>query len=225
MLTYSRGGAIVLAVVLLLILIEHIRKFKVKHLGFVTALLLIAIIMIIFFVPSSYWERQKSITETKTDTAMGRRISYLYFGWEAFKEHPIIGSGPGTFSKIYATSIYARHFAIGEEDYYRDAHNSYLEVVVETGAISFVIFLIIIWFSLKNFNNAKILFLSHGEKEMAALVGAYRTSFLSMLIYFFMLSTTYNKYFWFSLALSQIALRFAQKIPGGEYNENATYSK
>ena len=60
---------------------------------------------------------------------------------------------------------------------------------------------------------------------MAALVGVYRTSFLSMLIYFFMLSTTYNKYFWFSLALSQIALRFAQKIPGGEYNENATYSK
>ena len=226
-LTYSRGGAIVLTVVLSLIFFQHLRKFNPKHLGFVGALGVVAFVIIVISLPSSYWSRQKSIRTGVGDSSIMGRISYLYVGWDSFKKNPVLGSGPGTFNQVYAGARYAftPGYSRTKEDLRRDAHNTYLEVTVGTGIPGLAVFLTIVWFTLRNFHLAIKHFRFRGNQEMVSLVIAYRLSFFSILTYFFMLSRLSHKFFWLSLALSQVALRLSQEETGEERSENAASGK
>jgi O-antigen ligase len=205
-LTYSRGGAIILAVVLTFLLLEYIRRLRPRYFGFITSAALIAILSIAILVPGSYWERQKSVKNTVTDTAISRRISYLNVGWDAFKENPVLGSGPGTFKEIYADSIYAIQYRKEGKSGRRVAHNAYLEVIVGSGLPGIILYCMIIIFTFKNFYASERRFNFDGRKEMASLVRAYRLSFIVILLAFFTLSANYLKYFWLSIGLSQVAL-------------------
>ena len=218
-LTYSRSAAIVYTILFLLIVFENIRRFKPKYIGFVMSLATILVLLFLILVPPSYLERQKSVTDT-TDTAIGRRISYLYVAWDSFKGNPILGSGPGTFRKIYENSVYAYQYARGKEDYIRDAHNTYLEILIGSGIMGISIFILILIVALRNFHKAINNFRHHGKENMASLVGAYRLSFVSLLIYFLMMSSAYHKYLWLSIALSQIALSLSLTLPEEDNIEN-----
>jgi putative inorganic carbon (hco3(-)) transporter len=209
-LTYSRGGAFILAIILFLVLLQFIRRFRPKYLGFIGSFVLIASIIIIFFVPSAYWQRLKSVTDT-TEGSISARQSYLHFGSEAFKENPIIGYGPGTFKEIYAQSIYAFQQEREKEAYARVAHNSYLEVLIGTGILGFTFFILILMLSLNNFYTARKRFSLLGNTKMVSLISAYGISFISILIYFLLLSNIHHKYFWMLMALSQIAVNLSQK--------------
>lgn len=209
-LTYSRGGAFILAIILFLVLLQFIRRLRPKYLGFIGSFVLIASIIIILFVPSTYWQRLKSITDT-TEGSISARQSYLHFGREAFKENPVIGWGPGTFKEIYAQSIYAFQQESEKEAYARAAHNSYLEVLIGTGILGFTIFTIILMLSLNNFYTARKRFSILGDTNMVSLISAYGISFISILIYFLLLSNIHHKYFWMLMALSQIAVNLSQK--------------
>ncbi len=210
-LTYSRGGAMVLMITTSLLCIEHKMKFKPKYLWSITSLLAISIAIILIFVPASYWERHKRITKTVTDQTVGRRISYLYVAWDAFKENPIIGSGPGTFRDIYAGTSFARKYEQKRRSNRRFAHNTYIEFLIGTGLIGIIIFFIILWYALRNFHIARKTFLMKGNKEMYSITGAYQISFLSLLFFLFMFSDMYHKYLLLSLAMSQISLRLSHE--------------
>jgi putative inorganic carbon (hco3(-)) transporter len=226
-LTYSRGGALVLSLVLVLLFIEHIKRFRPIYLGFITSTIALVAVMIFVFVPSSYWTRQTSVSSS--DESVGARLSYLQVGWDTFKKDPLLGSGPGTYRDIYGSTIYAfQHYAGTDIDepkgYKRYAHNTYLEVLVGTGIAGLIIFLVIFWMTLRNFSFAKKEFELHGEKNMASLVAAYRISFISVILYFFLISAPYHKYFWVSLALSQLSLRISKNLKEG-YGEGTVINQ
>ncbi|MBW2147212.1 MAG: O-antigen ligase family protein [Deltaproteobacteria bacterium] len=224
-LTFSRGGAIIMSVVLSLLFIKYLRKSTPKHVGFAAPLVGITVLIIALFSPSLYWEHIQSVTDYKRETSIGRRVSYLYVAFEAFKESPILGSGPRTFKDIYARSKYAPEYVRNREreGLTRYAHNAYLEVIVGTGILGLAVFLAIIWRSLKDFISAKKKFQLSGDKDMASIIGAYQLSFISLLMYFLLFSNIYHKYFLLSLALSQIAVRLSKEIPEDiiERGENA----
>jgi putative inorganic carbon (HCO3(-)) transporter len=212
--THSRGGFLVLSVISIFIFIENIKKLKPKYLGFAGVLLVVFFMISFFFIPESYKQRLRSMNDP-TDTAIGERTSHISFGLEKFKENPLLGSGFGCYKECYATSNYARLFfgRTGDRSAFkRYAHNSYIEILVGTGILGFIPFSIIIILTFKNFNKAKKQFRQIGNANMASLVGAYRLSFISFLIYFFMLSTEFHKYFWISLAISYIALKLSQEV-------------
>src|SRR4030042_4716919 len=168
--TYSRSGAIAFTAVLFLLVIVHRKRFKPKYFGFLALITLIIIVAAVMFIPISYWERQKSVTEA-ADTAINRRISYLYAGWDAFKENPIIGSGPGTFTDTYAMSVYSLQYPKDESGERRyPAHNSYVEVLVGTGTIGFIVFGLIILLVLRNFHISKKRFQLNGEEGIMLLI-------------------------------------------------------
>ncbi|GBE02883.1 O-Antigen ligase [bacterium BMS3Abin08] len=219
-LTYSRSGAILLSLVLLILLFWNLRRFRPRYLGFVTSAALIALLATIAFMPSGYWKFQKTVTDTM-DRSIGARTSYLIVGWRIFKEDPIIGSGPGTFAQLYSRSEYAAHYADIVNTYLMDAHNSYLEVVVGTGLLGLSIFLIIIWTGLRNFHLAQQRFRADGREDIASLVGAYSLSYISIVLYFLVFSGTYHKYFWLSLGLSQVALNLSRKKAEGDQYSGA----
>ena len=215
--TYSRSGAIAFTIIFIFVFVEHFKKFRPKYLGFVASLAIVTLIAVVFYVPRSYWERTRSIsniTSEAADTAIKRRVSYLYVGRDAFKENPIIGSGPGTFRDIYAGSRYSLQYPKEETDERRyPAHNSYIEVLVGSGMVGLVFFFFVVLVSLKNFHSAKKYFRFHGNKETSSLIGAYQLSLIALLVGFLFLSSVYIKYFWISLALSQVALRLSRGIP------------
>lgn len=217
--TYSRGGLIIFSITMALLIIEYRKRFKLKYLGFLMATVSITVLLVITLVPSSYWERQKTVTETKRDTAMARRISYYYVAWDAFKEAPIIGSGPGSFIDFFAGTDYARHFSPDYTSLRRYAHNTYLEHLVGTGILGLLTFLIIIWRSLRDFKIALKNCREKGKIDLMDIISAYRLSFISVALYLIFFSDVYHKYLLVSLALSQVALRVSREEPEKESSE------
>lgn len=216
-LTYSRGGALIFLITMVFIFFEHKNRFNVRYLGLLLASVSIAFLMVLTLVPSQYWERQRTMTHTKTDPAVGRRLSYIVVAWDTFLKNPIIGTGPGTYKNVFAESGYARHFALevelekGPVGLRRYAHNTYLEHLVGTGIIGFVVFLIIIWIALRSFKKALDNCRKNGREDLLSIISAYRLSFISILFYLVIFSDMYHKYLLVSLALSQVALKLSKE--------------
>jgi O-antigen ligase len=64
------------------------------------------------------------------------RLDLTKMCWRMFLDHPILGHGINTFMSIYET--YASDVKFGGVSY---AHNAYLQIAVETGALGFAAFL------------------------------------------------------------------------------------
>lgn len=211
-LTYSRGGALIAALVVLLLVAQSWHRLRVIHLGWVGLALMGALVLVLLLVPSSYWQRQKSLADV-SDESLARRFSYLVVGWDAFKQDPLLGSGPGTFRSLYAESRYGFAFAINEDDARRYAHNTYLDVLVGTGCLGLGLLLVALAVTARNFTRAARELAAAGRASLAGAVRAYRLSWISLLLYFLILSIFNEKFFWLSLALSQVALTLARSLP------------
>ncbi len=213
--TFSRGGALVLAFALLLMLWEFRRLIAPRNLGLLLGLGGLAVATFLMLAPESYAQRIQSI-HTAEDLPMRRRASYLVAARGLVAERPLLGSGPNTFASRYEQTEIGRIFKREGESGKRKAHNTYVEVLVGSGVMGLTLFLAIIFCALKSFGWARRIFLATGRPEMALLTTAYRTSFLTLLIYLLIYSDVNHKYLLVSLAVSQIALRLAQSSPEQE---------
>jgi O-antigen ligase len=210
--SYSRTGAIVFTITTILLLITHRKKFHIRYLGLLMMSAAIAILLIITLVPSSYWVRQKTMTETKVDPAIERRKAYIIVAWDTIKKYPILGTGPGTFMDVYAETTYARHYKREVEPTFRRyAHNTYLEHLIGTGILGFIVVLIIIWKALRNFKVSIENCKNSGKENLIPVITSYRISFISVLLFLIFFSDVYHKYLLLSLALSQVALRVSKE--------------
>ncbi len=75
-------------------------------------------------------------------TSVTARFDYWRAAWEITKRHPILGSGPGTFSVAYR-----KIWAPGTE-LTRLAHNNYLEQASDSGIVGFIAFAVFVFGSL-----------------------------------------------------------------------------
>lgn len=211
-LTFSRGGGVIMGIILILLALQNIHRFRPRYIGFVVGAMAVSLVVVLFLVPGSYWERLGSLSRDDKDASLGGRISALYAGWESFKESPIIGSGPGTSWDKYAKSQFGMEFATSSEGATRRvAHNAYMEYLVGQGLTGTVVFAVVVLLTLKNFTRAGRHFKAVGQLQLASLTNAYRLSFVSILFAFLVLSSNYHKYFWLSLGLSQVALRLVAR--------------
>jgi len=201
-LTYSRAAYLVLFVVITMILIENLKRFHPKYLGFLLLLVFISSVFIASTLPkTSAWKRFTTLTSSKFDASLYRRASYIEVAWEAFKHDPIIGSGPATFPVIFSKSGVAAAFAESSGDYYRKAHNTYLEILVGTGLSGLACFIAILYISGKNFFAAQ-----QKQKQVSivfsSLIRAMMYAFISIIIYQLFLSIPSFKYTWLLMAIS-----------------------
>jgi O-antigen ligase len=193
---------------MLLLFFEHKNLIQPINLGLVITGMATAFALFVLLAPSSYWERNKSLNAE--DGSVSRRLDYIKVSIYTLSEHPLkttLGAGPGTFRDCWAAAVLRGDVAKGSGKYIRRyAHNTYLEILIGAGLLGFILFIASIVVTIKSF--------LHGQREMmeigcikeAALLGAYRLSFISTLMYFPMISMPYNKFFWVSLAFSQLAL-------------------
>ncbi|NJB67646.1 O-antigen ligase [Desulfobaculum xiamenense] len=208
--TYSRGGALLMALTIVAIAIQHRENFAPRHVGLALAGLAIATATTLTIVPASYWERQQSLV-TAEDLSIKRRASYLIVAWDAFRQRPLTGWGPGTFRQLYAESPQAQQYVRPGRSKLRPAHNTYVEMLVGTGLIGMAVYLHILARTMLDLRRARRLFAASGDTQAARITSTYIVSFGALLLFLLMFSDEYHKYLLLALALSQVAKRFAQE--------------
>ncbi len=215
--TESRGGFLNLLAVAALLIFQYRHKLHPRYLGLVVGGASALVGATIALVPQEYIQRQASLgmvvewmsgdtRQLVEDSALDRRAAYLTVAFDAFPDRPILGSGPYTFPEIWVDSPQARMFDMTE----RQAHNTYLEVLIGNGIVGLVSFLILLFVTFRNYHQAEQLLYHRGDERGAYLVGAYKIAFLSVAFYFFVKSGLDHKYFILALPLSIAVQRYAQ---------------
>ena len=208
--TFSRGGAVILSLATVLILWEYRRLIAPRNLGLLLGLGGIVLAVLVTLTPEAYVERVRSLRDFD-DFALRRRASYVVASRELVAERPLLGSGPDSFAPLYAETDIGQHFwrQHKSQSPKRDAHNTYVEVLVGSGVVGLGAFLLLLGYTLYSFSLARRRFLAVGDMQMALLTVAYRASFVTLLIYLVIYSGVLHKYLLVSLVMSQVALRLA----------------
>ncbi|KKM83641.1 hypothetical protein LCGC14_1307400 [marine sediment metagenome] len=97
------------------------------------------------------WMRRIRNLENLENIDVYSRVVFLETGWEMFKDDPLLGKGIGQFVihfPGYKTEKHWDKFKLQKPDIFKwrqmppQAHNEYLQVLIETGAVGLVCFLI-----------------------------------------------------------------------------------
>ncbi|MDD1015619.1 O-antigen ligase family protein [Pseudomonas rubra] len=213
--TNSRSGLVVLLISLGIVLVHYrtqVAHLRPRHLGFAMLGLAILLPTLVALMPESYVARIQSLALLKSgvnafkDDSLGRRSSYIVVGSKMIREHPVLGTGPGTFPLHYATTGYAKAFSANRKvgDLYRRAHNTYLEIFSEVGVPAGILFVSLVLLALYNVWYARRLWLQQGNQQQADLLTHLCMSMLAISLFLMFLSAPNHKYLWIMLALSSV---------------------
>jgi O-antigen ligase len=200
----SRGGFLAAAVTIFIFIWRHPRR----QLLMVT--LAAATVIALPFLPPSILSRLGGLFGSSTDIYASyaeqnteRRLSYVIFGAEAISENPLTGSGYGTFSQLYPSSEYAQYDnPLNNLSRYRLAHNAYLEIGFGTGVVGLTLFLVILFVSLRDFNN--VMRWSPRGSLMWGAAGSFQLGLLALSITMVFLSIEHFNYIWICVAMSSV---------------------
>jgi len=221
--TFSRSGFLIM-IISSALLMHHYRGYlRPRILGFVLLLGLFGFVLTIFTVPANFLDRQLSLL-TWESGSLNRRASYLIVGADAIAQNPLLGSGPGTFKYIYGDSETSREHSYRQSDRARRAHNTYLEVLVGTGIVGFVLFIALNIRAVQNFRVAERMFLARGDVELANLAASQRIGYLTLLLFLLTYSELNHKFMLLSLVLSQGAIYFALRQSENQMSESRNMS-
>ncbi len=136
----SRGGMIAFLVQLTILGAFLIKRKKSRTLAFALAgFLMVLIGLAIWLGGSELGDRVISIrSESSTEISGGTRLAIVKDSWKMWRARPLFGWGLGNFPEVYPQyrSFYTNLFV-------NQAHNDYVQLMVEMGAIGFAIML---WF-------------------------------------------------------------------------------
>jgi len=143
--TFSRGGFLSLLVVIGFLVLWKKPPLTYLLIGLVLFILSFSIL------PPSYTQRMATLTdvfsqdttEMRNEVSFRGRFSEAGVAWIMFRDHPIIGVGPGNYNSEYMN--YSRQLGWDPRVEARGAHNLYLEVASEQGIVGLTIFLFILY--------------------------------------------------------------------------------
>jgi O-antigen ligase len=136
--------------------------------------------------------------------------------------HPVRGIGTGNFA-VSSVHYLLRPGTIPNDylvvDIPQVAHNVYLQLLAETGAIGMALFLGIIAFAISGAIRAARTFRSRGDPQMELVARAVVTAQAGILAADFFISAQYNKQLWILLAMGPALLAVARDtrpVAGGQ---------
>jgi O-antigen ligase len=192
--TGSRTGMLLLLMALgLLVLLQSQLRYRVQF-----AVLFTGLLLLLWFVSDEVFTILASITPSitqGTDT-VGLRYSLWKAGWRMWQDHPIAGVGIGMYRfelPKYAQDLMARR--------YWDAvtHNTYVQLLAETGVVGLGIFLVMLVKSLHNFWSVKNI--GNRDSEIA-LRNVWIVVFLVMIASGISKSDQADKLLWLTIGVS-----------------------
>ncbi len=142
--TYSRGGFITLAVVLIILLLKT--RYKIIIYPVALALIMIGL----SFVPEQWFNRMDTIkTYEESGSAMGRIYAWRT-ALNVAKDRPFVGSG---FEGLRGDTKFI--YSPNPGDTAGDVHSIYFEMMGEHGFVAFLLFIGLIFYTLSTAQNLK----------------------------------------------------------------------
>ena len=124
----NRAAVVAVIVALFIFVLLSLSRLRAAILSIVLVLL-----VVIGLPRTEVWERFGELSEHLSPGT--ERVALWYGGVAMFREHPVFGVGPGQFSS--AAPLYTDGIGRGGQP---DAHNSFVEVLAETGALGLFLF-------------------------------------------------------------------------------------
>jgi O-antigen ligase len=138
LLTASRGAALASIVALTIVPLTHARLTGRQKIAVLFTVLLLVCGTLVF-VPSTSWDRLSTMPGELTQGTLTGRTVIWKAGWDLFRAHPVLGVGANAFrtavSRVLALPLNMDVLALTPV-----AHNTFLSVLAEEGAIGFILF-------------------------------------------------------------------------------------
>lgn len=156
--TNSRGAMVAFAAMCFILWLYSSRK--------ITYMLIAGALASIFYFAASekrlesFTNRQSTITRADEDNSFLGRTRAWEWGWAYVQKNPVLGGGPGVYERIHG----------------RASHNSYFEVLGESGFVGFALWSVIALLTLNT-----ILRIRRLSKGIPDLLWAYDLSFFIMI--------------------------------------------
>jgi putative inorganic carbon (hco3(-)) transporter len=201
-LTFSRGAAVALALlVVAMVLIGAVRVRHVLTAGIIAAVLVLA------FAPE-YVTRLQSLgaadtataRDTQADAALRGRATENLAAYMTFRDHPLLGVGPGQFFRRYSQEE-ANKLDLRFLGKNRRAHNMYLEIAADTGIVGLATLLAIVAATLVQLWRVTRRWAARGREDLVALGQGFLLALVAYMAAAIFLQLSYQRYFWFLVAL------------------------
>jgi len=169
-LSFSRGGLIGLAAVLVLIGLRQRSRFLSI---FVWVLLIGGV-----FLTAHFWSREEGFTGVSQDLTFQQRIATIRAGLQMFLDYPLLGVGIGC--SVVGWPLYAP-----ENLYTRGSlvnHNTFVQALSETGVLGFIPFALLLISSLNHTRKMARTCAEMGKEPSVRLATALEISLLGFLV-------------------------------------------
>jgi O-antigen ligase len=207
-LTYSRGGALALAVVLALSLLAW--PLSRRRAALATGLVAVLVALL---VPAGFARRLTTLEQVwpgreavlRPDSSLEKRRLLVGAAWRMFLDHPLAGVGAGNYTvhfESYADEVggMARDYEEPDERHY--PHSLYLEIAAETGLVGLVGFGGVIAAGVVSLRRAREAFRRAGDERTAALVQGFAIALFGYLVSSLFLHGHYQRYLWLLLGFA-----------------------
>lgn len=208
-LTQSRGGFIGLGVVITAF--SFSRGYE-KQVFRKTALVVLLCFLFCGLASENYWDRIQTMW-TGDDQGSGRVILYKR-SLKLMLENPVLGTGVGCFGSAYGRALENKKFeSVGNvyDRKWKAAHNTFLQIGVELGFPGLAIYLILIYYAIRNFNETKRLAKQNWSRDTYELAGMFKISLIGFLVCSFFLTHAYAATFYLILAVSTVLKRMTKE--------------
>lgn len=217
-LAFSRGAAV--GFVLMLLIMVFLGNIKPYHVGafFLAAILLLLALpqysTRLVSIPNAValFSESGASEEEQPDGAIRGRATVMAAAALVFADHPVLGVGPGMFryySREYGNPLGLR-FLEGD----REAHSLYLGIAADHGTLGLLVFLAILYVSLRDLNRARLRW-AQRQPELANLATGFFLALIAYMTTGIFLHLSYIRYFWLILALGAATAHMARHAAAG----------
>lgn len=160
------------------------------------------------YLPGPLQERAQSITEYSTDTSFQGRVRAWDQGFQMVSWYPVFGVGKGQWDEYHG----------------RPPHNSFVQVLAETGIPGFILFMSIVWTAFRNVTEHLTEVRDSKSIDLRIIGLAIASSYVGYLFYIFLGNQGYSPwtYFYFGLCGVTSHLVFVEH---GARDENLVQNK
>jgi putative inorganic carbon (HCO3(-)) transporter len=194
--TFSRGGFLTLAVILMLFAWHRFRRAPISTAAFALAAIVIALPL----MPTGFADRLATVTDIKTDPTGSAQDRWrdTVLAAQFLREHPFIGAGLG--NDMLALNDMRRPT-------WRNVHNAYLNYGVDLGLPGLVLFLWLLIRCTRAARRTARLATSTDHREVGLLARGVAIGLMGFAVAAFFYPVAYHFYFYYLAGLAIAARR------------------
>lgn len=136
--SYSRGAVLAVAAMGLFLL------FKSRNKGPIIMMALVAVPIMLSFMPEEWFERLHTIKTYEQDASALGRINAWWFAFNVAVARPLVGGG----FEVFDPALFQRYAPVPDD--FHDAHSIYFQVLGEHGFVGLILFMLLGWLTFRS---------------------------------------------------------------------------